>query len=80
LLAALHQKLKSGGDRDFGGSDEAPGHNCAAVNSIDAAREAAVQQVSSATAQQRSSLVHTKEEVLARVEDQLTSPLAQFTN
>jgi hypothetical protein len=44
----------------------------AAVNSIDAAREASVQQVSNASAQQRSALVHTsKEEVLARVEDRL---------
>jgi hypothetical protein len=44
----------------------------AAVNSIDAAREASVQQVSTATAQQRSALVHTsREEVLARMEDRL---------
>jgi hypothetical protein len=44
----------------------------AAVNSIDAAREASVQQVSNATAQQRSALVHTsREEVLARLEDRL---------
>ena len=44
----------------------------AAVDSIDAAREASVQQVSSASAQQRSALVHTsREEVLARLEDRL---------
>jgi hypothetical protein len=44
----------------------------AAVNSIDAAREASVQQVSNATAQQRSELVHSsREEVLARLEDRL---------
>jgi hypothetical protein len=44
----------------------------AAVNSIDAAREASVQQVSTASAQQRSALIHTsREEVLARVEDRL---------
>jgi hypothetical protein len=44
----------------------------AAVNSIDAAREASLQQVSDATAQQRSALVHTsREEVLARLEDRL---------
>src|SRR5882724_3462121 len=44
----------------------------AAVNSIDAARDASVQQVSNATAQQRSTLVHTsREELLARLEDRL---------
>lgn len=44
----------------------------AAVNSIDAAREASVNQVSNATAQQRSALVHTsREEVLARLEERL---------
>jgi len=44
----------------------------AAVNSIDAAREASLQQVSNAAAQQRSALVHTsREEVLARLEDRL---------
>ncbi len=44
----------------------------AAVNSIDAAREASLQQVTNATAQQRSALVHTsREEVLARLEDRL---------
>jgi hypothetical protein len=44
----------------------------AAVNSIDAAREASVQQVSNAVEQQRSALVHTsREEVLARLEDRL---------
>lgn len=43
-----------------------------AVNSIDAAREASLEQVANATAQQRSALVHTsKEEVLARLEDRL---------
>ena len=43
-----------------------------AVNSIDAAREASVQQVSNAAEQQRSALVHTsREEVLARLEDRL---------
>jgi hypothetical protein len=44
----------------------------AAVNSIDAAREASVQQVAETTAQQRSTLVHSsREEVLARLEDRL---------
>ena len=44
----------------------------AAVNSIDAAREASLQQVSNAVEQQRSALVHTsREEVLARLEDRL---------
>ena len=44
----------------------------AAVNSIDAAREASVQQVSNAAEQQRSALVHTsREEVLARLDDRL---------
>ena len=44
----------------------------AAVNSIDAARVASIEQVANATAQQRSALVHTsKEEVLARMEDRL---------
>src|SRR5882724_3663837 len=38
----------------------------AAVNSIDAAREASVQQVSNATAQQRSTLVHTSREEFNR--------------
>src|SRR5438874_4557892 len=44
----------------------------AAVNSIDAAREASVEQVSTASAQQRSALVHSsREEVLARLEERL---------
>jgi hypothetical protein len=44
----------------------------AAVTSIDAAREASIQQVSNASAQQRSALVHTsREELLARLEDRL---------
>ena len=44
----------------------------AAVNSIDAAREASLQQVSKAAAQQRSALVHSsREEVLARLEERL---------
>jgi hypothetical protein len=43
-----------------------------AVNSIDAAREASVKQISISSAQQRSTLVHTsREEVLARLEDRL---------
>ena len=43
-----------------------------AVNSIDAAREASVKQISNSSAQQRSTLVHTsREEVLARLEDRL---------
>jgi hypothetical protein len=43
-----------------------------AVNSIDAARDASVKQVSNASAQQRSTLVHTsREEVLARLEDRV---------
>ena len=44
----------------------------AAVNSIDAAREASVKQVANSTAQQRSALLHmSKEELLARLEDRL---------
>jgi hypothetical protein len=44
----------------------------AAVNSIDAARQASVRQISDTSAQQRSTLVHTsREEVLARLEDRL---------
>src|SRR5260221_7656163 len=43
-----------------------------AVNSIDAAREASVQQISNSVVQQRSAIVHTsREEVLARLEDRL---------
>jgi len=44
----------------------------AAVNSIDAAREASLQQVANATSHHRSTLIHTsQEEVLARVEGRL---------
>jgi len=44
----------------------------AAVESIDAAREACVQQIGEAFAQQRSAVVHTsREEMLARLEDRL---------
>ncbi|HSC46394.1 MAG TPA: hypothetical protein VLC94_11195 [Candidatus Acidoferrum sp.] len=44
----------------------------AAVDSIDAAREACVQQIGEAFAQQRSAVVHTsREEMLARLEDRL---------
>jgi hypothetical protein len=44
----------------------------AAVNSVDAAREASVQQISHAAAEHRSALVHaSREEVLARLEDRL---------
>ena len=43
-----------------------------AVNSIDAAREASVRQISNSITQQRSAIVHTsREEVLARLEDRL---------
>ena len=43
-----------------------------AVNSIDAAREASVRQISNTSAQQRSAVVHaSREEVLARLEDRL---------
>ena len=43
-----------------------------AVNSIDAAREASVRQISNSVVQQRSAIVHTsREEVLARLEDRL---------
>src|SRR5262249_58492585 len=44
----------------------------AAVNSIDAAREASLRQIPESFLQQRSALIHTcKEEVLARLEDRL---------
>jgi hypothetical protein len=44
----------------------------AAINSIDAAREASVEQVSTASAQTRSAIVHSsREELLARLEDRL---------
>jgi hypothetical protein len=44
----------------------------AAINSLDAAREACVQQIEEAFAQQRSAVVHTsREELLARLEDRL---------
>jgi len=43
-----------------------------AVNSIDAARDASVRQISNSSAQQRSAVVHaSREEVLARLEDRL---------
>jgi hypothetical protein len=74
LLAALQPKIEKAAETAILAAVTkhlAPALH-AAVNSIDAAREASVQQVSSATAQQRSALVHTsKEEVLARVEDRL---------
>ncbi len=51
----------------------------AAVNSIDAAREASMRQLAEGLTQQRSALVHTsKEEVLARVEDRLDEVRGRF--
>jgi hypothetical protein len=74
LLAALQPKIEKAAETAILAAVTkhlAPALH-AAVNSINAAREASLQQVSSATAQQRSALVHTsKEEVLARVEDRL---------
>ena len=74
LLAALQPKIEKAAEAailNAVAKHLAPALH-AAVNSIDAAREASVQQVSNATAQQRSALVHTsREEVLARLEDRL---------
>ena len=74
LLAALQPKIEKAAEAailDAVAKHLAPTLH-AAVNSIDAAREASVQQVSDATAQQRSALIHTsREEVLARLEDRL---------
>ncbi len=74
LLAALQPKIEKAAEAailDAVAKHLAPALH-AAVNSVDAAREASVQQVSNATAQQRSALIHTsREEVLARLEDRL---------
>ncbi len=74
LLAALQPKIEKAAEAailNAVAKHLAPALH-AAVNSVDAAREASVQQVSNATAQQRSALIHTsREEVLARLEDRL---------
>ena len=74
LLAALQPKIEKAAETAILAAISkhlAPALH-AAVNSIDAAREASLQQVTNATAQQRSALVHTsREEVLARLEDRL---------
>jgi hypothetical protein len=74
LLAALQPKIEKAAETAILNAVSkhlAPAVH-AAVNSIDAAREASVQQVSNATAQQRNALVHSsREEVLARLEDRL---------
>jgi hypothetical protein len=74
LLAALQPKIEKAAETAILSAVSkhlAPAVH-AAVNSIDAAREASVQQVSNLTAQQRSTLVHTsREELLARLEDRL---------
>ncbi len=74
LLAALQPKIEKAVETAIltAISKHLPPALHAAVNSIDAAREASLQQVSNASAQQRSALVHTsREEVLARLEDRL---------
>jgi hypothetical protein len=74
LLAALQPKIEKAAETAIlmAISEHLPPALHAAVNSIDAAREASLQQVSNASAQQRSALVHTsREEVLARLEDRL---------
>jgi hypothetical protein len=74
LLAALQPKIEKAAETAILAaiSKHLPPALHAAVNSIDAAREASLQQVSNASAQQRSALVHTsREEVLARLEDRL---------
>jgi hypothetical protein len=74
LLAALQPKIEKAAESAIltAISKHLPPALHAAVNSIDAAREASLQQVSNASAQQRSALVHTsREEVLARLEDRL---------
>jgi hypothetical protein len=74
LLAALQPKIEKAAETAIltAISKHLPPALHAAVNSIDAAREASLQQVSNASAQQRSALVHTsREEVLARLEDRL---------
>ena len=74
LLAALQPKIEKAAEGAILAAISkhlAPAIH-AAVNSIDAARDASVRQVSDSLAQQRSALIHTsKEEVLARVEDRL---------
>ena len=74
LLAALQPKIEKAAETAIltAISKHLPPALHAAVNSIDAAREASLQQVSNSGAQQRSALVHTsREEVLARLEDRL---------
>ena len=74
LLAALQPKIEKAAEIAIltAISKHLPQAMHAAVNSIDAAREASLQQVSNASAQHRSALVHTsREEVLARLEDRL---------
>ena len=74
LLAALQPKIEKAAETAILAAVAkhlAPALH-AAVNSVDAARDASVRQVSEASAQQRSALVHTsREEALARVEDRL---------
>jgi hypothetical protein len=74
LLAALQPKIEKAAEAAMLSAVSkhlAPALHTA-VNSIDAAREASVEQIANASAQQRSALVHTsKEEVLARLEDRL---------
>jgi hypothetical protein len=74
LLAALQPKIEKAAESAIltAISKHLPPALHAAVNSIDAAREASLQQVSNASVQHRSALVHTsREEVLARLEDRL---------
>ncbi|HEY1423718.1 MAG TPA: hypothetical protein VGF20_09710 [Candidatus Acidoferrum sp.] len=74
LLAALQPKIEKAAEMAILSAVSkhlAPALHTA-VNSIDAAREASMEQVANASAHQRSALVHTsKEEVLARLEDRL---------
>ena len=74
LLAALQPKIEKAAETAILSAISkhlAPAMH-AAVNSIDSAREASVEQVSNASAQQRSMLVHSsREELLARLEDRL---------
>jgi hypothetical protein len=81
LLAALQPKLEKAAETAMLSAVSrhlAPALH-AAVNSIDAARQASLQQVSNAAAQQRSALVHTsREEILARLEDRLDEVRARW--
>ncbi len=74
LLAALQPKIEKAAETAIltaVSKHLAPALH-AAVNSIDAAREASLQQVSNSAEQQRSALVHSsREEVLAGLEDRL---------